>query len=98
MAGRAGAAAAEKPASSAKINHGKTIFTTQCVGCHNKQPGDTTPFGPPNLHGIFTSDPPVITPQQAVETIKQGKGVMPPFGSKLSPSDINDIVAYLKTQ
>ncbi len=33
-----------------------------------------------------------------MQTVKQGKGIMPSFDGKLSPADISDIVAYLKTQ
>jgi mono/diheme cytochrome c family protein len=96
LAGTAGIAAAQKPAASAKVKHGETVFKANCIGCHNKEPGDTTPFGPPNLHGVLGKNP-VLTPQQATETIKQGKGVMPPFAGKLNDSDINAVVAYLKT-
>ncbi len=92
-----GTAVAQKPVSG-KAKQGETIFKTQCIGCHNKQPGDTTPFGPPNLHGIIGSTPPQVTPQVAAATIKSGKGVMPPFEGKLSAQDINNVVAYLKTQ
>jgi mono/diheme cytochrome c family protein len=97
-----GTAAAQKPAVSAKAKQGETIFKAQCIGCHNKQPGDTTPFGPPNLHGIIGTNPgttpPQITAQVAATTIKTGKGIMPPFDGKLTPQDISNVVAYLKTQ
>jgi mono/diheme cytochrome c family protein len=92
-----GIAAAQKPVSG-KAKQGETTFKTQCIGCHNKQPGDTTPFGPPNLHGIIGSTPPQITPQVAAATIKTGKGIMPPFDGKLTQQDISNVVAYLKTQ
>jgi mono/diheme cytochrome c family protein len=97
LAGMAGTAVAQKPVSG-KAKQGEAIFKAQCIGCHNKQPGDTTPFGPPNLHGIIGSTPPMVTPQEAAETIKKGKGVMPPFEGKLTPQDINSVVAYLKAQ
>jgi mono/diheme cytochrome c family protein len=87
-------AVAKKPSSS-RVEHGGMIFHKQCMGCHNKQAGDTSPFGPPNLYEIFGSKP-SITPRQAVEIIKEGKNVMPPFKDKLSGSDIEDIVAYLR--
>lgn len=96
LAGMAGIAAAQKPQTSSQVKHGEAVFKAQCVGCHNKEAGDTTPFGPPNLHGILAKGG-AITPQQAVETIKQGKGVMPPFADKLNGSDINAVIAYLKT-
>ena len=94
-------AAAQKPVSG-KAALGETVFKTQCIGCHNKAPGDTTPFGPPNLHGIIgtntTTTPPQISAQVAAATIKTGKGIMPPFEGKLTPQDISNVVAYLKTQ
>jgi mono/diheme cytochrome c family protein len=95
-------AVAQKAAPSGKAKLGETVFKTNCIQCHNKQPGDTTPFGPPNLHGIIgtntSTTPPQVTPQVAMETIRKGKGIMPPFEGKLSPADISNVVAYLKTQ
>jgi mono/diheme cytochrome c family protein len=102
IVGIGGSAVAQKPAATGKAKQGETIFKTQCIGCHNKQPGDTTPFGPPNLHGIIgtstSTTPPQITAQVAAATIKTGKGVMPPFDGKLTATDISSVVAYLKTQ
>ncbi len=102
LSGSGGTAVAQKPAVSGKAKQGETIFKAQCIGCHNKQPGDTTPFGPPNLHGIIGTKtgttPPQITAQVAATTIKTGKGIMPPFDGKLTPQDISNVVAYLKTQ
>jgi mono/diheme cytochrome c family protein len=90
-----------KPQMNANAKRGATVFQQNCVSCHNKQPNDTTPFGPPNLHGIFSAKPlvsPSITPAQATETIKNGKAPMPAFGSILTPAQINELIAYLKAQ
>ena len=90
-----------KPVMNAKAKRGAAIFQQNCVSCHNKQPDDSTPFGPPNLHGIFSSKPmvtPPITPAQATETIKNGKAPMPAFGSVLTEAQISDLIAYLKAQ
>lgn len=90
-----------KPAMNVKAKRGAAIFQQNCVSCHNKQPDDSTPFGPPNLHGIFSSKPmvnPPITPAQAVATIKNGKAPMPAFGSILTEAQIGDLIAYLKAQ
>ena len=90
-----------KPVMNAKAKRGAAIFQQDCVSCHNRQPDDSTPFGPPNLHGIFSSKPmvtPPITPVQATETIKNGKAPMPAFGSILTEAQISDLVAYLKAQ
>jgi mono/diheme cytochrome c family protein len=96
-----GFADAAKPVMNAKAKRGAAIFQQNCVSCHNKQPDDTTPFGPPNLHGIFSSTPkvsPPITPAQATETIKKGIAPMPAFGSILTNAQIEDLIAYLKAQ
>jgi mono/diheme cytochrome c family protein len=90
-----------KPPMNAKAKRGAAIFQQNCVSCHNKQPDDSTPFGPPNLHGIFSSKPmvsPPVTVAQATETIKNGKAPMPAFASLLTEAQINDLIAYLKTQ
>jgi mono/diheme cytochrome c family protein len=96
-----GSAETAKPVMNAKAKRGAAIFQQNCVSCHNKKPDDTTPFGPPNLHGIFSSKPmvsPAITPAQATETIKKGLPPMPAFGSILSEAQISDLIAYLKAQ
>lgn len=77
------------------VKRGHELFQEKCVGCHNKQPGDTAPFGPPNLHGIFKQK--VITPHGASEIIRHGRGTMPAFGS-LDDKQIQDLLAYLKEQ
>lgn len=77
------------------VQRGEALFQHNCAGCHNKQPGDTNPFGPPNLHGIFQRK--VLTPAEAHHIIRHGKGSMPPFKS-LTDSQIDRLVAYLKTQ
>jgi mono/diheme cytochrome c family protein len=92
---------AKPPVMSAKAKRGAAIFQQNCVSCHNKQPDDATPFGPPNLHGLFSSKPmvhPALTPAQAEEFIKKGAAPMPAFGSILTEAQINDLIAYLKVQ
>jgi mono/diheme cytochrome c family protein len=92
---------AAAPAMNAKAKRGAAIFQQNCVSCHNKQAGDSTPFGPPNLHGIFSSKPlvtPPITPAQATDVIKKGKAPMPAFSGVLTDAQISDLIAYLKAQ
>jgi mono/diheme cytochrome c family protein len=92
---------ANPPVMNAKAKRGAAVFQQNCVSCHNKQPGDTTPFGPPNLHGIFSSKPlvtPPVTPAQATDIIKKGKAPMPAFAGVLTEAQISDVIAYLKAQ
>lgn len=91
--------AAEKPAASAKpaagaAKKGAQIFQTKCIICHNKQPGDNSPFGPPNLFEAFKSK--AITPPQAEQIITHGKGLMPSFANILTKGDMANVIAYLK--
>ena len=86
-------AAAETPNASTK--HGEEIFQKRCVVCHNKQPGDNAPFGPPNLYTAFRGNPP-LSVHQAETTIRNGKGNMPAFGKILTPSEIRSVITYLR--
>jgi len=82
---------------SGRAKQGQTIFQERCASCHNKQPGDTSPFGPPNLNGIFRG-PSHLTTKQAVDIIENGKSPMPAFGGVLTRSDVDDLIAYLRTR
>jgi mono/diheme cytochrome c family protein len=86
----------EKPAATAAggAKKGDEIFKTKCVICHNKMPGDNSPVGPPNLFEAFKSK--AITQPQAEQIIAHGKGQMPGFGTILTKSDIQGVIAYLK--
>ncbi len=81
---------------SPRARRGSALFEQNCIVCHNKKPGDTAPFGPPNLHGVLRNK--VITAAQAEAIIQTGRGAMPPFGSRLSRSQIQELIAYLRTQ
>ena len=83
----------EAPAASTK--QGSEIFHTRCIVCHNKQPGDNTPFGPPNLYTVFGAHP-LLTPQQAEVIVVHGRGQMPSFGAILSRTEIRSVIAYLR--
>jgi mono/diheme cytochrome c family protein len=79
----------------ASVKPGDLLFHQKCAGCHNKQPGDTSPFGPPNLHGIFQKK--LLTPAEASDVIRHGRGSMPGFGT-LSDMQVKQLLAYLKMQ
>jgi mono/diheme cytochrome c family protein len=92
---------AKPPVMTAKAKRGAVIFQQNCVSCHNKQPDDAVPFGPPNLHGMFSSKPlihPALTPAEAEAFIKKGAAPMPAFSGILTDAQIADLIAYLKVQ
>jgi mono/diheme cytochrome c family protein len=84
-------------ASPDRIRHGSEIFQTRCIACHNKKPGDNSPFGPPNLYSVFKGAK-AITTVQAQTIIKNGRSPMPSFRSVLSNEDVQSVVTYLKIQ
>ena len=72
---------------------GSQVFHARCISCHNQQPGDNSPFGPPNLFSEFKRK--AITHSQAEVVIVHGKGTMPPFGTVLSKGEIQRVIEYL---
>jgi mono/diheme cytochrome c family protein len=72
---------------------GSALFHQRCAVCHNKQPGNDSPFGPPNLYDVFREKK--ITVTQAKNIIYQGEGPMPSFGKSISDAQIRDVIAYL---
>ena len=80
-----------------RIVAGEKTFHQYCASCHNKAVGDSTPFGPPNLHGIFKGKS-AITTAEAATIIVKGKNSMPGWGAMLTRSDVSNVIAYLRTQ
>lgn len=91
-----GVAASSQPTVSPRVKRGDALFHQRCVMCHNKQPGDAAPFGPPNLYDAFRQK--LVTPAAATNIIRHGKGQMPSFAAILTSSQIQDVIAYLQAQ
>ncbi len=69
-----------------------TVFATYCASCHGLQGSRITGAG-----GALTpSRLANLSDTQIKETIKKGRGIMPPFEDTLSPSEIEALVAFLK--
>lgn len=79
----------------AKIQEGSKVFHDRCASCHNKQPGDDSPFGPPNLYSAFRGHP-SLSRLQAETIIENGRNAMPAFGKVLNKSEIVSVIAYLQ--
>ena len=89
------ASSSSEDTSAVSIKQGSEIFHTRCIVCHNKQPGDNTPFAPPNLYTVFGPHP-LLTPQQVEAIVTHGRGQMPTFGPILSRTEIRSVIAYLR--
>jgi len=84
----AGAVLAIPPAGT-PAHQGYTLFMMNCAHCHgNDARGDEGP----DLHGVTKSD------ARIASMIKNGvKGQMPKFGSKLSDTDVQALIAFVRT-
>ncbi len=73
----------------AQVERGRSLYSRNCAHCHGHDAhGDEGP----DLHDIKESD------VRIRRIINQGiKGEMPKFNSKLSESDVNDLIAYLRS-
>ena len=77
---------------------GAMVFEN-CAGCHNSDSTETK-VGP-GLKDLFKRDKLVngkpVNPENVKGLVTDGSGSMPPFGDSISPTDKDNLVAYLKT-
>ena len=77
------------PTVGTQAHKGYTLFMMNCAHCHgNNARGDEGP----DLHGVTKSD------ARIASLIKSGvKGEMPKFGTKLSETDVQALIAFVRT-
>ena len=78
---------------------GHAVFQTHCAICHyDRQSG---PLHGPSLLGLYKKPAlpsgAAATDERVTATILRGRGMMPAFGNRLSPDEVDDLVAYLHT-
>jgi mono/diheme cytochrome c family protein len=69
---------------------GLDIYTNNCVVCHGDK-GDKGLMGAPNLSISM------MTLEERIDIIQNGKNTMPAFGSKLSSDEIKAVALYTQT-
>jgi mono/diheme cytochrome c family protein len=78
---------------------GRRVFAIACINCHpayssrgNKGPGLKDLYKKEYLpSGLTASD------EHVEQSIVRGRNMMPAFGERLTPQQINDLIAYLHT-
>ena len=77
------------PPTTDQVNQGASLFSRNCAHCHGDDAhGDEGP----DLHDLTKSD------TRINKILKEGiKGEMPKFGSKFSDTDIQALIAFLRT-
>jgi len=68
----------------------ETVWTESCAGCHGAQ-GEGASRGRP-LDGIALENP----VEQHIESVENGIGRMPGFATKLTPEEIDAVVAWVR--
>ncbi len=85
---------------SAALGRGKTVFQQKCSICHYDNT-DQKKIGPGlkglNKRGTFTVNGSKITDDSLKAWIENGDQLMPPFKDQLEPSQLKDVIAYVKT-
>jgi cytochrome c len=84
----------------AALSRGKAIFQQKCAVCHYDT-SDQKKIGPGlkgiSKRGTFSVNGNKITDDSLRAWIENGDQLMPPFKDVLEPSQIKDVIAYVKT-
>jgi mono/diheme cytochrome c family protein len=77
---------------------GEAVYKANCQSCHGTS-GTPSP-GIAKMMGVkAVSDPDIkkLTAEQEFDSVKNGKGKMKPFASKLTDAQIKDAVTYFRS-
>jgi mono/diheme cytochrome c family protein len=72
---------------------GARLFAANCASCHGADGGGGV--GPQLSHGAVYERFPNVNDQ--IRFVTKGRGSMPAFGGRLSPKQIQQVVAYTRT-
>ena len=85
-------------AQSTAAEDGRNVFIANCTGCHGKNADANTPAGKawhvPDLHSAQVQS---MGDQQLLQIIHEGRGKMPAWGGLLSQTDIENVLAYVRS-
>jgi len=79
--------------------HGHAVFQEACGRCHSDRTSQGL-HGPPLLGMYRKPYLPSGAPandERVLATILHGRNMMPAFGDKMDPQDLDDLMAYLHT-
>ena len=79
---------------------GRKIYDSECARCH--EPYSTRGKKGPGLKGVFQRKYLSLSglpanDERVTDIIRVGRGEMPGYAQKLSPQDVQDLLAYLHT-
>jgi len=77
---------------------GTAIFKSKCAMCHGPDGSGSTPMGKSmKMRDLRSPEVQKQTDIQLTDLIAGGKGKMPAYGKKLTTSEIQAVIAHLRT-
>lgn len=78
---------------------GAALWRVHCASCHGAGGHGDGPAAPPvaTVPDLTSAEAQARTDEELAAVIREGRGMMPPFGSQLSAQGISAIVAHLRT-
>lgn len=77
---------------------GQTTFKKNCVMCHGADGTGKTKMGQKlNAADLTSNDIQALSDDALAQTVRNGKGKMPPFDKTLSADEITQVVQYVRT-
>lgn len=77
---------------------GAAIYKAKCAMCHGADGAGQTPMGKNmKLRDLRSAEVQKQTDAELVKWIADGKGKMPAYKGKLTPADIDALVAFIRT-
>lgn len=92
----AGFLTASAPADSTAVQ-GQRLFVSNCSVCHATDGSANTPIGKTKkIPDLRSREVQAQTDKQLVDIVTNGKGKMMPFKERLTPAEIQQVIAYLR--
>lgn len=77
---------------------GADVYKSKCAMCHAADGSASSPVGKMmKVPSFLTPEAKKTSTADYVAAVKNGKGKMPAYASKLSDAQIKDVVAYIRT-
>ncbi len=77
---------------------GAAVYKAKCASCHAADGSGSSPMGKKmGLRDLGSADVQKQTDAQLTAILKDGKGKMPGYGTKLSAEEIKAVVAHIRS-
>ena len=81
------------------VEAGAVLWRVHCAGCHGAEGRGDGPAAPPmaTVPDLTSAEAQARSDEQMAAVIREGRGMMPAFGSQLNEQGISAIVAHMRT-